>query len=415
MAGSTRVLIVDEDLDSRVETRKTILRARLDVCGEVGFGTEAVTTAEELRPDVLLVAVEEPVTRPLETVEALANVLPETPVIFYASRSEPEAVRRAVIYGARDYLVKPLQAVGLAQAVIRALEFEEKRQMRQAGQLAATPVRGTVITVAGAKGGIGKSIVAVNLALALRIRTGSKVVIVDADTHFGDVSTMLDVSPQVTAAELLRALPTVDRTRINDYLTAGPNGLMLLAGSREDSNVWEDASRDSGRKIVELLSLSHDVIVVDTSGAMDSFVRELADASTLVLMVTTGEVSSVRDTKLGLARLNAWNVPMEKVKLILNRGARADGFQVADLETTLERPVFWELPRDKEVGRSVQLGRPIVIEKPGTPAARNIMALASAIGGNIRKGLPVSQHRTGGLFSRLRGGSAPAAKQEVTS
>jgi pilus assembly protein CpaE len=404
MPVNPKVLIIDEDPDSRVETRKAAQRSELDITGEVGFGAEAVTAALDLRPDLFLIAVEEPVTRPLDTVEALANVLPDTPFIFYASRNEPDAVRRAVLYGARDYLVKPLQGAGLTQAVVRAMEFEEKRQMRQAGQLAAAPVRGTVITVAGAKGGIGKSVLAVNLALALRAQTQAKVVIVDADTHFGDVATMLDITPTVTVADLLRDIKRLERPKVAEYLTEGPNGLLVLSGVRDDTDPWEAAGPDSGRKILELLSLTYDFIVVDTSGAMDSFVHAVADASTLLLMVTTGEVSSVRDTRAGLARLKSWRVHPDKIKLVLNRGARADGFQVNDLEETLERRVFWEMPRDREVGRSVQLGRPVVLARPASSVARNVTALAAAIGGSVHAKSNGNGHKPG-LFGLRKSSS----------
>lgn len=422
MATNPRVLIIDEDLDSRVETRRAVQRARLELAGEVGFGTQAVTSARETRPDVMLIAVEEPVSRPLETAEALANVLPQTPFIFYASLNEPEAVRRAVLYGARDYLLKPLQGQQVLEAVIRALEFEEKRHMRQAGQLVGAPVRGTVVTVAGAKGGIGKSILAVNLALALHSKTRGRVVIVDADTQFGDVATMLDLGPHKTMSELLRESGAIDRDRLGDYLVSIDKGLEVLAGPREDDNVWELAGPEAAGKIVDLLSLSHDFVIVDTSGAMDAYVKSVVEASTLVLLVTTGEVSSVRDTKAGLSRLKSWGVPDEKVKVVLNRGARAEGFQVSDLEKVLGRPVFWEMPRDKEVGRSVQLGRPVVVDKPKSAIARNIFALAEAIGGNVREAAALQGTARRGLFARFRGatgqpsesgGGEPAAVEVV--
>ena len=67
-------------------------------------------------------------------------------------------------------------------------------------------MRGTVITITGAKGGIGKSIIAVNLAVALRRSLQSRVVIVDADTQFGDVSNMLNLKPSLTAANLIAQL-----------------------------------------------------------------------------------------------------------------------------------------------------------------------------------------------------------------
>src|SRR5687768_11194212 len=113
MAATPNILVIDEDLNSRVDTRRALQRAGLNLAGEVGFGMEALSTAHETRPDLILIAVEEPVTRPLETVEALANVLPDTPIIFYSSSNDPEAVRRAVIHGARDYLRKPVQTLDL--------------------------------------------------------------------------------------------------------------------------------------------------------------------------------------------------------------------------------------------------------------------------------------------------------------
>jgi pilus assembly protein CpaE len=404
MPALTQILIVDDDLDSRVEARKAVQRARFEIVAEVGFGTEALTVASELRPDVILLAVEEPVTRPLETAERLANVLPRTPFIFYASLGDPEAVRRAVHFGARDYLIKPLHAAAVAQAVARALEYEEKRHMRYAGQLSAPSVRGTVITVAGAKGGIGKSVIAANLALALRAQTQGKVAMVDGDTHFGDLATMVDVRPVRPLDDLIRDLAQVDRSSISDYLTQIDSKLSMVPGASVTS-AWDEAGPEAGGKIVDLLAESHDFVVVDTSGAMDKFVRSFVDASTLVLLVTTGEVSSVRDTKAALERLERWAVPQERVKIVLNRAAKAEGFRSSDLEAALARPIFWELPRDKHVGRSVQVGRPVIIDKPSSTAARHILALAAIIGGSARPN-GVHAHEGSRVLSLFRSAGA---------
>ena len=404
MAESIRVLIVDEDLDSRVETRKALQRAKLESVGETGFGAEATSTAAAQSPDLILIAVEEPVVRPLETAESLANILPDTPLIFYSSLDDPQSVRRGALYGARDYLVKPLQADSLKKAVLRALEFEERRHMRQAGQLARAPVNGTVITVAGTKGGIGKSVLAVNLALALHQRSTRRVALVDADTSFGDLATMLDLTPEVTATDLLRDIGKIEGDEVADYLAMTGDGLSLLATPADGAEVWEEAGPEAAKKVVELLSTNHDFVVVDTSGSMDRFVRALVEISTLVLMVSTGEVSSVRDTAAALKRLARWDTAPEKIKVVLNRGAKADGFQLNDLEQAFDRSVFWEIPRDKEIGRAVQLGQPVVLHKPNTPAARNFTALAAVLGGNAV--MPASiDNDSPGFFARLRGQS----------
>jgi pilus assembly protein CpaE len=411
MTFNPKLLIIDEGQDSRVEARRAAARGGMQVAGEVGFGTEGVTLAHQTEPDVILLAVEEPVTRALETAEALANVLPETPLIFYSSLKEPEAVRRGVLYGARDYLFKPLQGTALRDSVMRALKSEEKRQARLSGELRDADVRGTVITVAGAKGGIGKSVIAVNLALSLRMITGNRVAIVDADTHFGDVATMLDLRPEVTLTQAEKELDTLDRHTINDYLTPQAQGLMVFSAPIDEDDAWTRAGPPAARKIVDLLALNYDFVVVDTSGAMDAFVREVTDVSTLVLLVTTGEVSSVRDTRGALARLAKWDVPEDKIKLVLNRGARADGFQAGDLETTLGRKVFWELPRDRAVSLSIQVGEPVVISKPGSEASKSLLGLATLIGGNAH-GEP--ERKPAGSFKLFRGRGDKLARKAVS-
>src|SRR5947208_3760808 len=229
MADALKVLITDEDPDSRVETRKAVQRAQLDIAAEVGLGNAAVSVALEARPDIILLAVEQPVRRPLETAEALANALPETPFIIYSSMNDPEAVRRSMVFGAREYIVKPVQAGRLVEAVNTVLVQEERRHMRRAGQLTGLDGRGSIITVAGAKGGIGKSVISVNLALALRHETGRSVVVLDGDTRFGAVATMLDLVPYRTLGDALNVLDTLDRLTLSQFVTAHSSGLDILA------------------------------------------------------------------------------------------------------------------------------------------------------------------------------------------
>ena len=128
-------MISDEDVDRRVSTRRAALRAQLEVAAEVGYGTKPISLALQTHPDVILVAVEEPVGRPLETAESLANVLPNTPIIIYSSINDPEAIRRAMLMGARDYILQPVQPDQLQEAMDAVLVQEERRQMRRSGQL----------------------------------------------------------------------------------------------------------------------------------------------------------------------------------------------------------------------------------------------------------------------------------------
>jgi pilus assembly protein CpaE len=398
MADTLRVLITDEDGDSRVAARKALQRAGLEIAGETGFGTVAVSTAADLRPDAIMVALEEPIIRALETAESLANVLPSTPIIVYSSKSDAEAIRRAMRFGARDYLVKPLQADRLREAIFQAMEQEERRQMRHAGQLAGRQPRGTVITVTGAKGGIGKTVLSVNLALALRKETGKSVVIVDADAHFGDVATMLDVTPAVTVDTLLQRLPELDRLRIREFVTAAPGGIDIVPGTEEDDLAIRPA--EDWKKLIDLLAQVYEFVVIDTSGSFDRFVASCIEASALALLVTSGEVSSIRDTAAAVRRMDRWGIDPDRVRVVVNRTGRDNNVPIDDLQAGIGRRVSWEIPYDRRVPQSVQLGRPAMFE-PKSDLAAGVSQLARALAGT--HSVPAEDRKRSRLLDRFRG------------
>jgi len=400
MADALRVLITDEDPDSRVETRKAVQRAELEIAAEVGLGTAAVSVALEARPDIILLAVEPPIQRPLETAEALANALPETPFIIYSSMNDPEAIRRSMVFGAREYIVKPVQSTRLLEAVNTVLVQEERRHMRRAGQMAGLDGRGSVITVSGAKGGIGKSVISVNLALALRRETGRSVVVLDADTEFGDVATLLDVVPFHTLKEVFRAIEGLDRATILKFVTSHSSGVDILAAP-VDGDGCDVPPPETFKRIVDVLAQTYDFVVIDTPGSMNATVRACIDASTLTLIVTTGEVSSIRDTAIAMRRLTGLGAEGDKLKVLLNRGSRVNGFRMEDLKQAVGQDIFWELPFDKHMAVAVQYGQPVVIEGK-SPGARNLIDLGRRIAGTKRSLIAQAEPRApwGVMFGR---------------
>lgn len=420
MAESIRILLADEDPDSRVAARKAIIRAGLVVSGEAGFGTDAVATALKAPPDAVLVAVEEPAARPLDTAAALADALPGTPIIVYSSANDAAAVRRSMLAGARNHIPRPLQAAEIRDAVFHALEQEERRQLRQSGQLQATQGRGTVITVAGAKGGIGKTVVAVNLALALREQTGKRVAIVDADTQFGDVATMLDLPVNRPLDEIVAGSGPLGRDYVAEWVTPDPIGGLDIIGAANAED-WEGPAIARWAEFMDAVASFYEFVVVDTSGSFDRFTRAAVESSTMTLVVTSGEVSSIRDTAAALKRLARWEVPADRVALVLNRSSRANGVKPEDVERATGRELFWQLPQDEAVVRSVQLGRPAVESAERSAFAASISAMARALAGTKRS--LVETPSAGSLRSKLgsitrigwRGNDKQVAPEELVA
>ena len=252
MARTPAAIIIDQDVQSRFEAKQALRTSGLTLAGESGFGQEAIALATETRPDIMFVALNTPMERPLQTVDSLQALFPATPMIAYAKSPDTEAWRSAMRAGIRDLVPMPLRAEALRDAVVKAMAVEENRRLRQHGHAAYQPTAGTVITVFGAKGGIGKSTVAVNLAVAFA-QQGASTAIVDLDTGFGDVTAMLNVRAERTLAELLRDAEHVGREPRQRAIVGGHEAQQLRPTSSR-AHLCSPGARWPGKTSVACLS-----------------------------------------------------------------------------------------------------------------------------------------------------------------
>ena len=381
MARTPEVVTVDPDLSSRADMKRALQMAHFTVTGEAGYGIEAVTVAQEKLPDVFLVSVEEPVARALQTIESLADAVPGAPAIVYSMMADAASVRRAMLAGARDYLIKPVKPEELVRSIHGVLEQEERKRMRQAGQTMETAAHGTIVTIFGAKGGIGKTTIATNLATALVRTTGSTVVLVDMDTRFGDVAIMMDVPVEQSIADVARHLDEMDRDKVRDYLVRHHSGAFVLPAPLHP-NEWRNLTPQHIEKILELLAQSHDYVIIDTPGTFNEIIATTLEQASLILLVTSMDIASIKDTALALEMLRAASVSEDKVKLVINHCTSANSLREEDIQRVLEYEVFWRIPHDLAVTSSTQLGQPIVLTRPYARVSRNLMDLACVLSGN---------------------------------
>jgi pilus assembly protein CpaE len=380
MARNPEIVIVDPDLSSRAETKRAVQIAHFSVVGEAGYGVEAVTVAREHPPDVFLVSVEEPVALALQTIEQLLDAVPGAPAVVFSSLVDAQSVRRAMVSGARDYLIKPLKPEELSRAVYGVLEQEERKRLRSEGTSPEVVGRGTVITVFGAKGGIGKTTISTNLATTLAKLTGASVCLVDMDTRFGDVAIMMDIAVEASIADVARKIDEIDRDKIKDYLVKHYSGVNILPAPLHPTE-WRNMTPQHIERIIELLAQTHDYVVIDTPGTFNELIAATLELANLILLITSMDIASIKDTALALEMLRAAGVSEDKVKLTINHSTAANSLREEDVSRVLEYDVFWRIPHDLSVSSSTQLGQPIVIAKPYARVSRSIIDLAHALTG----------------------------------
>ncbi len=384
MAREPEVAIVDPNLDERADTRHMLAAGQLTVVGEADYGIEAVTVAKEHPPDVFLVSMEEPVARAIQTIEMLGGAVPSAAVIVYSSLADAASVRRAMVAGARDFLIKPLKPEDVTRAVYGILEQEERRRLHQEGDQNVAVARGTVITIFGAKGGIGKTTIATNLSTALVHTTQSNVALVDMDTRFGDVAIMMDIAVEHSIADLGRQIDQMDRESVKESLARHHTGVSILPAPLHPTE-WRNLTPQHIERIVDLLAQGHDYVVIDTPGTFNEIIATTLELGDIILLVTSMDIASIKDTALALEMLRAADVSEDKVKLLINHSTSANSLRDEDVERVLEYSVTWRIPHDYNVSSSNQLGIPIVMAKPYARVSRAITNIAYALSGMPRE------------------------------
>lgn len=384
MARNLTSLIVDPNLDSRLDISRALQSVGIDCVGETVYGTEAVFMATQQRPTVILIALENPPVRGLATLESLQQQLPDTPIIAYSSDMDAALMRQAMRSGARDFLEKPVATQELRDSVHSVLAQEEQKQLARWSDAAEARARGSVITVAGAKGGIGKTTLSTNLAIAIRQATGQEVALVDGDAQFGDVAVMLDMDVEQSLADLARNEPEIDRDVMRRYLQRHESGINVLMAAAEPDD-WRAVQAEHISAIARSLSETHEYVIIDTPGVMNETVAASLNEAAIVFLVTSLDVSSIKDTKTALRILQSWAMPAHRMRLVVNDNTRAAAITQEDVERACEMEAYVTIPYDSKVGVSVQTGVPVVKTDPKSRYARSVITLAEQVTGVSRR------------------------------
>jgi pilus assembly protein CpaE len=355
--------------------------------------------------DAVLVACGSSPNQALAFTEGVAADFPDRAVLLLHSGTSNGFSRRALAAGAEDLVALPVvdgeppspaDRERVSGELLAALEKGVARRRRAvAGPRVA---QGRMVAVVGPKGGAGKTLVATNLAVALA-EAGERVVLIDVDLQFGDAGLVLGLAPTRTIYELVKSGGSLDAEKLNDYLTVHESGARVLQGpSRPDQAAAVDV--EFLRQLFGLLRATQDWVIVDSSPGFTAEVIAAVDASTDVCMVGTVDAAALKNTKLGLETLELMGVAPELIKLVVNRSDSRVGITPDDVHAVTGRPADVLIPSHRDVARSANDGRPIILSHSGSEPARALRGLAAAyMGADNHAGIRKSLRRIFGKAS----------------
>jgi len=222
------------------------------------------------------------------------------------------------------------------------------------------------------------------VAAALVQKTGQSVVLVDLDTRFGDVAILMDVPADRSIADLAMPDDQIDREAVQSCLFNHSSGVTILPAPIRPSE-WQSIHPGHIEKTVAVLAATHDYVVLDTPGTFNDIVSRALEMSTIVLLIATMDLASLKDTILALEMLRSWSFPAEKVKVVVNHTNESHSDARVDIRRILGKDVFWSIPYDRNISQATQLGMPIVVAKPKSKASESFTELAYAVAGIRRR------------------------------
>ena len=400
-----RILIVDDIADTRENLAKLIgFEPDMTVAGLAGGGQEAVTLAKKERPNVILMDINMPDMDGITATEIISNTVPESPIIMMSVQGEQDYLRRSMLAGAREFLVKPFSADELINSIRHVHELEKVRRQRyapqqqqqqqqtgggqgggnQGGNIFAPPQpeRGKIITFFSPKGGVGRTTIATNLAVALHQTTQQAVVLVDGSLPFGDIAVILNMSPKAkTIADLIGSFETADSDVVESILTPHSTGIkVLLAPPTPEST--ELITGANMKHVLEVLRERYAYIVVDTWPSFQEQVITMLDVADVILTLMTLEITSLKNVRVFMEIVEKLGYDEKKVQLVANRNDSSGGIKASDVEASLGRKIPHTIVSDgRTLVLAVNRGVPFVISHRDAQVSKDIFTLAAKLAG----------------------------------
>ncbi|MEV0737517.1 AAA family ATPase [Streptomyces sp. NPDC050549] len=329
----------------------------------------AAESVDEL-PEVVVVHERIGPVPALELVREVALRFPAVGVILVTTDASPGLFQAAMDAGARGLIALPLSYEELATRVqaVAAWSVGVRRHLGHGGDV-FTGVGGTVVTVSGAKGGVGATLAAIQLALAAQT-SGRTTTLVDMDLQTGDIASYLDVQFRRSVVDLA-AITDISPRVLADAVFRHDTGVALLLAPGEGER-GEEVTDRAARQIVSALRSRYEVVVIDCGAQMSGASAAAVEMADTALLFTTPDVVAVRAAKRTVRMWDRLQIrKAEETTIVVNRHTRGTEIQPALIQRITGTAVaataipanFRELQGAVDAGRLHELDNKSVVKQ----------------------------------------------------
>ncbi|MEM8859081.1 MAG: response regulator [Chloroflexota bacterium] len=409
MSEKIRVLIVDDLPETRENVRKLLqFELDMDVVGQAGNGSQAIEAARQFTPDVILMDINMPGVDGISASQSVLKVVPTAQIIIMSVQSEADYIRKAMLAGARDFLMKPFSGDELTSAIRRVYDSRPAVAPAPAatvnadagsdgGQVDGGSSHGQIVSFYSPKGGAGCTTLATNVAIGLA-QKGHRVVLVDSSFQFGDIAILLGQKPATTIVDLVDRGEDMDAEMLNSVLSRHETGLeVLLAPPRPE--MAELITVELYERILQQLAQMFDFVIVDTPSALgDTSIMSL-EMSQRIVLIAQQSLASLANMRRFFELMKQLGFDFQKVLIVVNRVHDRFGISVSDIGDAMKRPVLASVVLDEfGVAQAADQGVPLLAGKTrGSGAISSILELTKQLEQiMLKKGVAVEGDHSNG-------------------
>lgn len=393
--------------------RQQLARALEIEPDEIGW-VQSATAAEEMLIqdygpiDVLVLSPEVKEPDALGLAEFVGRTAPGTAIVLVRDHTWNGLLPAAMRAGIRDVVDMTQGSDELREAVERAISWAGNLRTATSAARPDGPkaARGHIVSVFSSKGGSGKTFLTTNLAASIADVTGQDTAVVDLDVDMGDVFTYFGREPSASVVDLMELGEGAGSDRIREVgVEVAPN--LWAFGSPPDPAAEAPAGEAIG-KFLRAIRNEFGYVIVDASVDYSDSALVCFDLSDMICLVTSLDVVGVKHLSKALDTLLTIGLPRERFRVVLNRADSKVGLDAADVERVMKIQVDAMIPSSRLVPMSLNKGRPVVLDEPGSEVAAAIRQVADRFtGGQVGDELSmaaasVDAQPKRGLFGRRK-------------
>ena len=285
--------------------------------------------------------------------------------------------------GVRDILNpsdEPAVMRELLERVYAATKVRTVEPGAAAGVAQAT-TKGRIITVVSAKGGVGKTTVATNLAVGLAKTGRNSTVLVDLDIQFGDVGSALNLDAEYYLPDMVHGPASRDPMVLKTFLSLHETGLHVICGPKRPADA-DSVTPDGVSQLLQVLADEFTYVVVDTAPGLSEHVLAALDETSDLVLVTSMDVPGVRGLRKELDALTQLHLLPASRHMVLNFADARGGLTLSDVEATLGTPIDVLVPRSRTALESVNRGVPLLQSGARDQVTKQLQTLVDRVAPN---------------------------------